>query len=148
MSCKTEKDVFESFLEFLSKCSPVILCGHNTRRFDDVILKRYITNLGLANRFESLVIGYADTLIVLRERTNLSRYNMNFLKEYYDTKAVATALFKKMNNGSKLLEFLNRPNNLNCFVGQAHDAVMDCLHLICILEMNKLLNVDVFRSYV
>lgn len=147
MSCKTEKEVFESFLEFLSECAPVILCGHNTRRFDDIILKRYMTNLGLMNSLQSLVIGYADTLTILRDRTNLDRYNMNFLKQHYDTKNMAKKLFKDMSNGTNLLEFLNLSHNRNCFEGEAHEAVMDCLHLICILEMNKLLDVDVFKSY-
>lgn len=147
LRCKTVREVFESFIQFLSECAPVILCGHNSSSFDDVILQRYMIKLNLYHQFQSLITGYADTLKIMRERMNLTQYNMNFLKKHFDSTNVLAKL-KNIPNGCRLQGYVEMANNHEYFGGKAHHAVMDCLHLICILHINNLLHKDLFMRYI
>ncbi|TDH09820.1 hypothetical protein EPR50_G00090820 [Perca flavescens] len=82
----------KSFINFLSDFrGPVLLAAHNAKRFDALILSRLLRRFSLWQRFQQVVSGFVDTLMLSRNlypRLGI-KYSQGslvdyFLEEYYD----------------------------------------------------------------
>uniref|UniRef100_A0A6V7JBQ7 Exuperantia RNAse H-like domain-containing protein n=1 Tax=Bracon brevicornis TaxID=1563983 RepID=A0A6V7JBQ7_9HYME len=64
-----KKLAMKGILEFLLKFErPIILVAHNAHNFASAIILRVMEEVGLLNRFKKLVIGFADTLPIIRQK--------------------------------------------------------------------------------
>lgn len=64
----SKQTAVENFLEFLSSIGEkVILVAHNCFRFDAPMLLTLLHEIGMIDKFQSIVLGFSDTLPLFRE---------------------------------------------------------------------------------
>ncbi|KAF1386509.1 hypothetical protein PFLUV_G00095580 [Perca fluviatilis] len=75
----------KSFINFLSDFrGPVLLAAHNAKWFDALILSRLLRRFSLWHRFQQVVSGFVDTLILSENfYPRLGKYSQKFLVDYF-----------------------------------------------------------------
>jgi len=80
ISCDSEGDLIEAFVQFLQEENIDILCGYNTYGFDD----KYICDRAIVNGMKSLKFGRTDIYGEMLEHKVFElasvKYNVNYLK--------------------------------------------------------------------
>lgn len=155
------EEALRNFCSYLEKYSPCILCGHNVYRYDVPILMRYLQRYGLCDRLREAVVGFSDTLQILRrERAELQRYSMDHLNRLFasDVGQFGKGNLKTMprnvddNFAREIKAYLTKSYmlDIDTTIGTSkrHDAVLDCLRLIYVLDRCEILyDHGIFRRY-
>lgn len=80
VSCESEGDLIEAFVQFLQEENIDILCGYNTYGFDD----KYVCDRAIVNGMKSLKFGRTDIYGEMLEHKVFElasgKYNVNYLK--------------------------------------------------------------------
>ncbi|KAK1887290.1 DNA polymerase III PolC-type [Dissostichus eleginoides] len=75
----------KSFIDYLGSFpGPVLLAAHNSRRFDEIVLKRVLKMCSLFEQFKQVVSGFVDTLLLSRKlHPQLDCYKLPYLVDYF-----------------------------------------------------------------
>nr|KAG5704822.1 hypothetical protein BaRGS_015205 [Batillaria attramentaria] len=115
------KEALERFLDFLG-AEPVVLFGHNCKRFDCPVLFNAAKACGRLEDLQKKVAGFVDTLPLFREgHRGLKSYKQELLYEHYfqesysshDAAADALALERLVKAAGFSTELTEK--NLFCF---------------------------------